>query len=390
MLLLDIMSSLPSVPFTAAAVTAPRVPVSLGSLFEALVPLDNAPFAADFTDYAGISATATCDIQAYPRMPAVLIPPGPNQTLPVFRCVGNSQSGIEVGTYNLHISLSGQDSVTVRKPLVFSAPGGAPVGDTGFYASTQPRPLPPAPGLCVSYLVGATSANASLSVLAFSEGLFPAFDPGLHSYSSRVAWNVTRVTITVVPSVVGGSVSVNGGPLGVTCVNKTIAHNVYTAPVSYAGNNRFTVEVTAPDGINRAAYTIDVYAELAPAPAVCQKPYAPQSTTACLHKISPGVGPTTGGTQVQLQFPSGSFSYMNSVPTVWSPGDWQWRQLWTVKQPVCAFGNQTVPGTLNGDSVMICMSPPVANGAPATVVLTFSLDGRTFSSTGATFTYHSE
>ncbi|GAQ88512.1 hypothetical protein KFL_004350020 [Klebsormidium nitens] len=376
------------VPFTAAAVTAPRVPVSLGSLFEALVPLDNAPFAADFTDYAGISATATCDIQAYPRMPAVLIPPGPNQTLPVFRCVGNSQLGIEVGTYNLHISLTGQDSVTVRKPIVFSAPGGPPVGDTGFYANAQPRPLPPSPGFCVSYLVGATSANVSLSALAFSEGLFPAFDPGLRSYSSRVAFNVTEVTIIVLPSVVGGSVSVNGRPLGVTCVNKTIAHNVFTAAVPYAGNNRFTVEVTAPDGINRAAYTIDVYADLAPVPAVCQKPYAPQFTTACLQKIYPGVGPTTGGTLVQLQFSSGSFSYLYSVPTVYSPGDWQWRQLWTVKQPVCAFGNQTVPGTLNGDSAVTCTSPPAANGAPETVALTFSLDGRTFSSTGATFTYH--
>ncbi|GAQ88511.1 hypothetical protein KFL_004350010, partial [Klebsormidium nitens] len=368
-------------PFSATSFDPPLGSVSTGSIFEATILLDKLVYLDNAVDAAAVSSSASCNCDGV-TTPATYLPPGGNRSQPALRC---NTMATSAGNLYLRVSLNGFDYVTVQTPINVLPSDGAWQSPNRYEPTAAARML--APGLCVGYAAGPGTADASLRGLELSPGatMLPSFAGSVLFYTAQVGWDVRQVNFTVVPNVVGATVSINGAPLGVSCAGGAIAGNVFSAPVLFTGLNRFTIVVTALNGFSQATYQVDVYAAAAPVAAACQRPYAAQPVTACLRSVTPGLGPVSGGTQVRLQFPP------NQLPL--GPATWynQWTFGTGVKRPVCRFGALTTVGTYGSDGVSITCAAPAwpDKFRPETVPVSFSLDGSTFAELGATYTYHS-
>jgi hypothetical protein len=157
-------------------------------------------------------------------------------------------SGLPTPSYQWYVGLSGDTSQPIAGTTspVFATP--ALTADTRFWVR-------------VSSISGSTdsatftvgvlpSTNAFLAELTPSSGLLsPPFNPGIFTYTLRVAHASSAISLTSVPEVDGSSVRVQS--LAVPAAE----------PVAVAlevGANPVRVEVTAPDGTTTQTYTLNI------------------------------------------------------------------------------------------------------------------------------------
>jgi gliding motility-associated-like protein len=94
--------------------------------------------------------------------------------------------------------------------------------------------------------------DVTLSSLAVDKGaLAPAFSPAVTSYTVVVASSDNAITVTPVASAADASVTAGGQTIDASTPS-------YTNGALFAGNQRITVRVTAPDGVNFASYALNV------------------------------------------------------------------------------------------------------------------------------------
>ena len=94
--------------------------------------------------------------------------------------------------------------------------------------------------------------DVTLSSLVVDKGaLAPAFSPAVTSYTVVVASSDNAITVTPVASAADASVTAGGQTIDASTPS-------YTNGALFAGNQRITVRVTAPDGVNFASYALNV------------------------------------------------------------------------------------------------------------------------------------
>ncbi|MGF7040599.1 cadherin-like beta sandwich domain-containing protein [Mucilaginibacter lappiensis] len=94
--------------------------------------------------------------------------------------------------------------------------------------------------------------DVTLSSLTVDKGaLAPAFAPGTTSYTVVVASSDDAITVTPVASAADASVTAGGQTINAS-------NPSYTNSGLFAGNQRITVRVTAPDGVNFTSYALNV------------------------------------------------------------------------------------------------------------------------------------
>jgi gliding motility-associated-like protein len=94
--------------------------------------------------------------------------------------------------------------------------------------------------------------DVTLSSLAVDKGaLAPAFSPAVTSYTVVVAASDNAITVTPVASAADASVTAGGQTINASTPS-------YTNSALFVGNQRITVRVTAPDGVNFTSYALNV------------------------------------------------------------------------------------------------------------------------------------
>lgn len=370
-------------------VSLPASP-AVGDYVTAVVPLSSPLFEANFSDFARVNSSAACLLQPGYTSAAAYFPPDSAHDTPTLRCPLKLWMGQQPGQYALQVALNGQDYTPVLQPLMFSAWTG---NAEGWWLSppgpgNQVWPLPSAStDPCCSYEMGALFIDATLGNLTLGDGvsLVPDFQPDMLSYSASIPSTVNEVTFTVAPNVVGQLVTINGAPLSPTCANGSLVGNVFTAATPYTGTNNITVEVVAQNGVHRSLYTVLVQSQPSNSLALCQKDSAPSVSSACLQSIFPKAGLVDGGTRVAFRFPQGQLPIAAG-----SYGYYWYAAASTVKNPVCAFGENKVQGYYGWDgSTIFCNAPAWDSTAGArTVPVLFSFDGASFTTYGPEYTYY--
>ncbi len=146
----------------------------------------------------------------------------------------------------------------------------------------------------------ADSSNADLSGLRLSSGtLSPAFDAGVTTYTAKVGYNVTTITVTPTAADPKATVEVD---------DKRVISGQASSPIKLnVGNNTITVTVTAQDGSTQH-YTIQV----------TRQPYIPSYYPVTGVTLEPTELTVTAGGETAVLHATVTPSYATNPSVSWS------------------------------------------------------------------------
>ena len=159
-------------------------------------------------------------------------------------------NGIEVGdTEKIFSGGGGLYIDDFHVAVVQDATGGTITNQTGQDVTVNGQTIANNATVTVGSETEASLGSLSLGDLSIT----PAFQSDIYNYNATVSDAVDTVSVTATPAASGATMTING----------TAATGTVSVPL-VVGNNSITIVVTAPDGVTKQTYVVNVEREEAP------------------------------------------------------------------------------------------------------------------------------